>query len=253
MRNRQTLRSRFWTAALFSTLALAPVSTVFAAPDPGTPSPGGPSVRVTPADVAASNQKVAMAYGALVQMWTTDFKQIGARFVAPQIARYEGNVRTSCGAMQASNAEYCPRNNTIYYDQVFVAGMAKLAATALGTDGDMAAVGIIAHEMGHSVAIQLGHESRSSYENESTADCLAGAFAQRSQRDGSLEKGDVEEAFFGMSMAGDPTPEPTGNSRLDARIQAQIARASHGTKDQRMANFRDGLDGGAKACLSDFG
>src|SRR5262249_10121159 len=122
----------------------------------------------------------------------------------------------------------------------------------LGTDGDMAAVGIIAHEMGHSVAMQLGHQSRSSYENEATADCLAGAFAQQSQKDGSLEKGDIEEAFFGMSLSGDPTPAPTGNARLDARIQARIARSSHGTKDQRMANFRDGLDGGAARCLQDF-
>ena len=74
--------------------------------------------------------------------------------------------------------EYCPNNNTILYDEVFVAGMAKTASNALGTDGDMASVGVIAHEMGHAVAMQLGHASRSSYQNEATADCLAGAFAR---------------------------------------------------------------------------
>ncbi|MEP6492403.1 MAG: neutral zinc metallopeptidase [bacterium] len=243
-------RSRIAAAALFIA-TLAPISNAFAAS--AAPAPGTKPVEVTAQDVAASNKKIAMAYSSLLSMWTNDFRQIGERFDAPQIARYRGRAYTACGLIQPNNAEYCPEANTIYYDDVFVAGMAKLAATSLGTDGDMTAVGIIAHEMGHAVAMQLGHESRSSYTNESTADCLAGAFAQQAQRDGELEKGDVDEAFFGMSLAGDPTPQPTGNERYDAMIQARLARESHGTKDQRMQNFRDGLDGGAKACLSDFG
>jgi predicted metalloprotease len=53
-------------------------------------------------------------------------------------------------------------------------------------------------------------------------------------------------------MAGDPTPESTGNRRMDAMIQARLARESHGTKEQRMQNFRTGLDEGAAACLEDF-
>src|SRR6185369_4725721 len=106
-----------------------------------------------------------------------------------------------------------------------------------------------AHEMGHAVAMQLGHASRSSYDNEATADCLAGAFAKRSQSDGSLEAGDIDEAVYGMSTAGDPTPESTGDQRLDERIARRIARSSHGTREQRMQNFRTGLDGGAGACL----
>ena len=55
-----------------------------------------------------------------------------------------------------------------------------------------------------------------------------------------------------MSMAGDPTPESTGNRRMDAMIQARLARESHGTKEQRMQNFRSGLDKGPAACLEDF-
>jgi uncharacterized protein len=212
-----------------------------------------PDVRVTLEDVNASNQKIRMAYGALASMWTKEFQTAGARFDVPRVARYQHTIMTSCGLIRADNAEYCPQANTIFYDEVFVAGMAKRAAMSLGTDGDMAAVGIIAHEMGHAVAIQLGHESRSSYENESTADCLAGAFAEQSQRDGSLEKGDIEEAFYGMSLAGDPVPEPTGNERMDAVIASRIARQSHGTKDQRMDNFRDGLTGGPRACLPELG
>ena len=216
------------------------------------PAPVKKPIEVTARDVAASNQKVAAAYGSLVSMWTNDFKEIGEQFEAPRIARYRGAVMTSCGVIESNNAEYCARNNTIFYDEVFVAGMAKSAAETLHTDGDMTGIGIIAHEMGHAVAMQLGHQSRNSYENESTADCLAGAFAKHADKNGEIEKGDIDEAFYGMSLAGDPVPEPTGNARYDALIQSRLARQSHGTKDQRMENFRNGLEGGPNACLDDF-
>ena len=212
-----------------------------------------PAVSVTLADVQASNAKAAMAYGALVPMWRAHFADVGARFVAPQVARFRGaGVRTPCGAVTANNAAYCPRDNRIYFDVVFLAAQAKRAALQLGTDGDMATVGVIAHEMGHAVAIQLGHMSRFTYENERTADCLAGAFARQADADGQLEPGDIDEAFFGMAAAGDPTPELTGDRRADRAILVRAALMGHGTEAQRTANFRAGLEGGPGACLEEF-
>lgn len=212
-----------------------------------------PAVSVTLADVQASNAKAAMAYGALVPMWRAHFADVGARFVAPQVARFRGaGVRTPCGAVAANNAAYCPRDNRIYFDEVFLAAQAKEAAREFGTDGDMAAVGVIAHEMGHAVAIQLGQLSRYTYRNESTADCLAGAFAQQAEREGSLEDGDLEEAFFGMARAGDPTPQLTGDQRIDRAILVRASLMGHGTEEQRTRNFRTGLEGGAPACLAQF-
>lgn len=215
-------------------------------------SAAAPSLEITQSDVIASNKKVASAHAALVSMWGADFNQIGRRFAPPDIINYYGGVRTGCGIMRGSNALYCPGDNTIYFDEVFVAAQAKSAARQLGTDGDMAAVGVIAHEMGHAVAMQLGHISRVSYQNESTADCLAGAFAKRAGTDGSLEKGDIEEAFFAMSSAGDPEPQLTGDGQRDRWILARLAKRGHGTREQRMQNFKNGLDGGAGACLPEF-
>jgi predicted metalloprotease len=211
-----------------------------------------PALDVSDSDIAASNEKVKMAYGALVAMWTADFKQLGARFEPPAIVRYRGNVRTVCGVLHANNAEYCAERNAIFFDEVFLARQTKRAAQALGTDGDMAAVGIIAHEMGHAVAAQLGQDSYVPYENESAADCLAGAFTQKTAKDGSLEKGDLEEEFFGLAAAGDPTPRLTGNRRIDARIEFRAAMMGHGTREQRLSNFKAGYDGGAGACLPAF-
>lgn len=207
---------------------------------------------VTERDVAASNAKIAAAYGALVNLWSADFQRLGIRFAPPAIARYRGAVRTACGVMPADNALYCPARNAIYFDEVFIARQAKNAARDLGTDGDMVAVGIIAHEMGHAVAAQLGEDSPVPYENEATADCLAGVFARQAQHDGSLERGDLEEAFYGMAAAGDPTPRPTGNPRYDARVVRMIRFLGHGTREQRMGNFKAGLDGGEAACLESF-
>lgn len=222
MKMLNSLRNRVGAAA-FAVGALVPVEMV----------KGETPVRVTQADVEWSNQKVADAYGAIVDMWTKDFKLIGKRFDAPRLVRYTGSVRTACGMMQPQNAQYCLAANAIYYDETFVAGMAKITADQLHTDGDMASIGIIAHETGHAVAFQLGHHPRDSYKNESTADCLSGAFTNQANRDKSLEDGDMEEALLGVEMAGDPplrhrpaTADGTRWSRSRSRDRVTVRKNS---------------------------
>jgi predicted metalloprotease len=247
MNSVKSLQAAAFALAISAGLAALPATTAGA-----EPAPPSDVIEVTRQEVDASNAKVQLVYDALTQMWSADFQKIGDRFAAPQLARYRSPIRTPCGVMMPNNAGYCYADNTIYFDDVFVTAQEKAAARALGTDGDMAGLGIIAHEMGHAVAMQLGDVSRVSYQNEATADCLAGAFAQHSSKDGSLEKGDVEEAEFGMASAGDPTPELTGNQRVDQRILAHLAADSHGTREQRVQNFRTGFTGGAGACVAQF-
>lgn len=239
-------------AALVAVSVAVPAGTAQAMTQPADPpAADARPVRITAQEVDASNEKAAMAYNALVSMWTREFEQNGREFFAPRLARYRGGaIGTRCGVIAPSNASYCQAANTIYFDDVFVASQAKAAGRAIGTDGDMVAVGIIAHEMGHAVAMQLGFRSRSSYDNEAIADCFAGAFAHQSEKDGSIEHGDLDEAFFGMAAAGDPDLESTGDPRIDARLAMRLASRAHGTREQRMENFRSGLDGGTKACFA---
>lgn len=211
-----------------------------------------PRVTLTLADVDASTQEAIAAHAALIDMWTTEFDRIGARFVAPRLASYRGNVRSACGVLPASNAVYCGRSNTIYFDDVFLASQAKLTGAALGSDGDMAAVGIIAHEMGHAVTDQLGIEFRTPHDAEAAADCLAGAFARHALEDGSLEQGDLEEAFVAMAAAADPQLASTGSRRLDARLAARMRVLGHGTREERQGSFRAGYANGPGACLADL-
>ena len=216
---------------------------------PPSDEPADNPVRITADDVNLSNQKALAAYNALVAQWGGEFDAIGAQFAAPRLVRYRAPVRSACGVIAPRNAAYCVMDNTIYFDDLFVAAQAKLAGSALGTDGDMAGVGIIAHEMGHAVAMQLGFRSRRTYDNEAVADCLTGAFAKQSEIDGMLEDGDLDEAFFGMAAAADPVFEPTGNGRMDRAVAARLARSAHGTREQRTQNFERGLRGGGGSCL----
>lgn len=239
--------------ALVAAIALGSSMTTATAPQAwASAQPPASAVRVTQAEVDSSNSKAAGAYSALASMWTAEFERLGERFSVPRLARYRSAIRTPCGVIAPSNASYCLMANTIYYDDVFLAAQAKIAGQALNMDGDMAAVGIIAHEMGHAVAMQLGYHARDSYSNEAVADCLAGAFARQSAADGSLEEGDIDEAFFGMASAGDPTPSASGDAERDRRIARLISRNSHGTREQRMANFRQGLNAGSSVCFTSF-
>ena len=209
-------------------------------------------VTLTSAEIRASNEEAVAAHGALVSLWTSELRSAGYRFAAPRLVRYRGNTRTSCGIMPGSNAAYCYDNNTIYFDDAFLAAQTKITGRVLGTDGDMAGVGIIAHEMGHAVAMQIGAIHRSTYRNEQIADCLAGAFARHAEADGSLESGDLDEAFYAMAAAADPVFEPTGNRRVDSRRVAILERNGHGTRDQRQSAFRTGLQRGGGGCLAEL-
>ena len=244
---------RFTLAALASILlAITPRLAEASGLPASTPARVPSAAEITDAEIAASNQKVGQAYQALVAMWSERFARLGARFVAPGLQAYRGDVRTGCGIMHSDNAAYCTARNAIYFDESFLARLAGAASRQLHTDGDMAAIGVIAHEMGHAVVVQLGADSRVPYENEAAADCLAGAFTQQSARDGSLEAGDLDEAFFGLAAAGDPTPQLTGNRRVDERILTRASLMGHGTREQRLANFRSGFDGGPGVCVSAF-
>ena len=123
MKSITAIRNSVVALALGVGSSMMPASTLFA-----EPAPPRQTIEVTTQDVAASNAKVQAAYDALVTMWSADFKQIGERFDAPEIMRYRSPIRTACGVMTPSNAGYCPVDNTIYFDDVFLAGQAKLVA-----------------------------------------------------------------------------------------------------------------------------
>ena len=164
--------SRLLALALTVSLAL-PASAALAAPTvKDSTTSTSRTAELTERDVAASNAKVRMAYSDLASMWSNGFAQMHERFVVPRLLRYRGAARSTCGVMQPNNAAYCPLENAIYYDEVFVAAQAKPPRSTSGPTVTWRASASIAHEMGHAVAMQLGVDAPRPYENEAAADCF---------------------------------------------------------------------------------
>jgi predicted metalloprotease len=120
--------------------------------------------------------------------------------------------------------------------------------------GDFAQAYVIAHEVGHHVQNLLGiagkvHERQQqvseqqanglSVRMELQADCLAGVWAHHANRSRQiLEKGDVEEALNAASQIGD--------DRMQMRGRGYVSPDSftHGSGEQRVRWFRQGLESG---------
>lgn len=224
--------------------------------------PGVAQARQAPteAQTAASDAKIHSAAAVIDKEWAKVFAASGDKYSSPQITGFLGSIETACGVVESDNAYACPLNGSIYYDRTFLASLMADAASSLGTDGDLAAIFPIAHEWGHAVQYMLKLDYNNSPGRiESDADCLAGAILGRSSQDGYLERGDIEEAEYALTMAGDP-PLATGvwgaaiekmNREAAPGTTPVISNAlgDHGNRRERVAAFHNGLKNGPRQCI----
>ncbi len=190
-------------------------------------------------------------------VWTTAFQERGATYEDPKLRLFRDSYPTACGEGDAAAGPfYCPRDRIIYLDL----GFFDLMSRQLGAPGQFAHAYVIAHEVGHHVQNLLGILDRVDAQRERSseaqanalsvrlelqADCLAGVWATRSQKEQGwrLESGDVESALNAASQIGDDT--------LQRRARGTIVPESftHGTSAQRVSWFKRGLGSGQiEAC-----
>jgi predicted metalloprotease len=151
---------------------------------------------------------------------------------------------------------YCSADQRAYIDLGFYRELER----RFGAPGDFAQAYVIAHEVGHHVQGLLGagprhtdgagrRDSRSaeSVKFELQADCLAGIWANSTQKRDLLEHGDIEEALGAASAIGDDKlqRQSTGSVNPDT--------FTHGTSKQRSQWFRRGLAAGKIADCDTFG
>ena len=138
------------------------------------------------------------------ETWGRIFAQSGKKYIPPKMVLYSGSTRTACGYGQAAMGPfYCPSDHKLYVDLSFYKDMQR----KLGGGGDFALGYVLAHEVGHHVQTLLGISSqvqklqsqvspkeanRLSVKLELQADCLAGVWGHDMQRQGILEKGDLQ-------------------------------------------------------------
>lgn len=200
------------------------------------------------------------AYGQFVSVVLADTEEVwsdvlpaqaGRNYADPKLVLFGGVVQSACGgASSAMGPFYCPNDRKIYLDTDFFDQMRQ----KMGAGGDFAYAYVIAHEVGHHIqnlegTLQQVNQLRSRVSKEDSnaisvltelqADCYAGIWArQASQRFGSLEEGDLEEAIGAAQAVGD-----------DA-IQASAGRTpvpdsfTHGSSAQRREWLMRGFKGG---------
>jgi len=195
---------------------------------------------------------VSKVLGSTEDTWGNIFQQSGHQYPAPKLVLFRGQTSTACGTGQAAMGPfYCPADKKVYIDLAFYDEMKN----KFNAPGDFAQAYVIAHEVGHHVQNLMGtsgkvQQARQSARNEAEAnqysvrlelqaDCYAGVWAHHA--DGAnriLEAGDIEEAMRAAAAIGDDA--------LQKQAQGYIVPDSftHGTSEQRMRWFNQGLSVG---------
>jgi predicted metalloprotease len=227
----------------------------------GTEAPAQPGPTGAPRD--QSGQFVAAVLGDSEDRWKEIFAQTGKTYSAPKLVIYSGLTRSACGQAQAAMGPfYCPNDKQIYLDTAFFRDLEQRFHGCSGNACQFAQAYVISHEVGHHVQNLLGilpkvqeaqqgqdrtHANQLQVKIELQADCLAGVWAHHAQQKWKfIEPGDVEAAIQTASAIGD--------DRLQKQTQGQVVpdAFTHGSSEQRVRWFTNGLKGGAVSSCNTF-
>ena len=238
-------------ALLAMLLGVNPLTILSGIPGGGFGEPEqAPSGR-PPAANDQSGQFVSVVLAQTEDTWGEIFRQGGEEYHEPALVLFDGAVQSACGmAGSATGPFYCPADQKVYLDTSFFRELDQ----KFGAAGDFAAAYVIAHEVGHHVQTLLGisrqvtqmrqrsdeaTSNRLSVMTELQADCFAGVWARHLQESqGVLEEGDIQEGLQAASAVGD--------DRIQRSTRGYVVpdAFTHGSSQQRMRWFRQGLQTG---------
>jgi uncharacterized protein len=194
-------------------------------------------------------------------VWTDAFQERGQTYIEPKLRLFRDSYPTACGqGSAAAGPFYCPQDRAVYLDLGFFDVMTR----QLGAPGQFAHAYVIGHEVGHHVQNLLGilgkinaqrergsetQANALSVRLELQADCFAGVWANRSQKERGwrLESGDIESALNAASRIGDDTLQ------RQARGTVVPETFTHGTSAQRVSWFKRGVSSGQIDACDTFG
>jgi uncharacterized protein len=199
---------------------------------------------------------VRLVLGDTEDVWDAIFKARHLTYTPPHLVLFSDQVDSACGMADAAVGPfYCPPDRKVYLDLSFFGELDR----RFGAPGDFAEAYVIAHEIGHHVQELTGLSRSARAEREQAggnranqlsvrmelqADCLAGVWANHSQKmHDRLEPGDLEEGLRAASAIGDDTLQ----RRARGRVMPETF--THGSSAQRVQWFRRGFDrGGIEDC-----
>lgn len=186
-------------------------------------------------------------------------EQANANYKDPTLVLFSDSTPTACGTGQtATGPFYCPADQKVYIDLSFF----DLMKQRFNASGEFAQAYVIAHEVGHHVQHLLGisdkvHQiSQSASEKEANAlsvklelqaDCFAGVWGYHANQSRQiLEEGDINSALTAASAIGDDTLQK------QAQGYAVPDSFTHGTSNQRVRWFKQGITTGNLAACNTF-
>ena len=191
-------------------------------------------------------------------VWDSVLPGHGARYRPARLVLFRDAIQSACGfAESATGPFYCPADEKVYIDLGFYQELQE----RFGAPGDFAQAYVLAHEIGHHVQNVLGTEgevrrargARPDVANELSvrlelqADCYAGVWAHSTAQRQLLERGDVEEGLGAAAAVGDDRIQRMGGGRVAPEA------FTHGSSEQRMRWFRQGMDSGRPQTCDTFG
>jgi predicted metalloprotease len=184
-------------------------------------------------------------------------EQAGVPYRHAKLVLFRDYTQSGCGAAESATGPfYCPGDEKVYIDLGFYDELKQ----RFGAPGECAQAYVLAHEIGHHVQKLTGVErqvrqlqqsrpqagNRLSVMMELQADCLAGVWAHSTQQRGLLQRGDVESALGAAAAVGDDHIQKMTRGRV------QPETFTHGSSEQRMHWFTQGLNSGSIAGCNTF-
>jgi len=220
--------------------------------NPSTAPPAPDRVANSPPANDPQAKFVSQVLRSTETVWTAAFQERGLTYQDPRLRLFRDSYPTACGEGEAAAGPfYCSQDRIVYLDMTFFDVMTQ----QLGAPGQFAHAYVIGHEVGHHVQNLLGVLGKADAQRERAsdaqgnaisvrlelqADCLAGVWATRSQKEQGwrLEAGDIETALHAASQIGDDT--------LQKRARGTVVPESftHGTSTQRVSWFKKGVNAG---------
>lgn len=223
-------------SALLQDLSGGDSASYQSAPDQTTQRNDQASLSGNEEDVDEMKDFVSTVLASTEDTWSDIFQQAGRQYRDPKLVLFSGGIRSACGfAQSASGPFYCPADSKVYIDLSFYDDLRQ----RFHAPGDFAQAYVIAHEVGHHVQHLLGLTDKAdrlrsqmnetqanalSVQIELQADCLAGIWANRADRERHIiEAGDIDEALQAAAAIGD--------DRLQKQMQGYVVPDSftHGS------------------------